>query len=253
MVLGDPERIRFRESGVLSLKGAIPKREVAAVKRSLIAELDRLKLRVNGRLVSSKIENLPPFQQTGRLGQMIRSGPEVDRLFSPELFASMGSLTSSKLRKPSTPRPSAQLLISFPHKEEWSLARLNWHLDLKVPKKDEVPGVQAFILIDDVQPRGGATLALAGSHRLHYLKDSPGNSAHAILRQHPKFGDLFNGGNPQPEALFKPQIIDGVEVYIVEMAGQAGDVFLMDLRTLHSPSVNATKHIRMMATARLIL
>lgn len=252
MVLGDSEREIFRESGVLSLKGAIPKREVAAVKRSLIAELDRLKLRVNGKLVSSKIERLPPFQQTGRLGQMIRSGPELDRLFSPELFACMGSLTNSKL-KPSSPRPSAQLLTSFPHKEEWSLARLNWHLDLKVPKRDELPGVQAFILIDDVQPKGGATLALAGSHRLHYRRENSSANAHAILRQHPTFGDLFNGCSPQPEALFKPQLVDGVEVYIVEMAGQAGDVFLMDMRTLHSPSINATKHIRMMATARLIL
>jgi hypothetical protein len=30
----------------------------------------------------------------------------------------------------------------------------------------------------------------------------------------------------------------------------SGDVFLMDLRLLHTPSVNATKNERMMATAR---
>jgi ectoine hydroxylase-related dioxygenase (phytanoyl-CoA dioxygenase family) len=36
------------------------------------------------------------------------------------------------------------------------------------------------------------------------------------------------------------------------MCGRAGDVFLMDMRVLHTPSVNATKQPRMMATTRCI-
>jgi hypothetical protein len=34
------------------------------------------------------------------------------------------------------------------------------------------------------------------------------------------------------------------------MSGRAGDVFLMDMRALHTPSVNSTTHMRMMATCR---
>jgi hypothetical protein len=30
----------------------------------------------------------------------------------------------------------------------------------------DIPGVQAFVLIDDLLPKGGTTLALAGSHQL---------------------------------------------------------------------------------------
>lgn len=41
---------------------------------------------------------------------------------------------------------------------------------------------------------------------------------------------------------------DGID--IIEMSGRAGDVFLMDLRVLHTPSVNSTKNVRMMATTR---
>ena len=37
------------------------------------------------------------------------------------------------------------------------------------------------------------------------------------------------------------------------MSGRAGDVFLMDMRVLHTPSVNLSSHIRMMATTRFDL
>ncbi|MET3479334.1 hypothetical protein [Variovorax atrisoli] len=40
----------------------------------------------------------------------------------------------------------------------------------------------------------------------------------------------------------------GIE--IIEMSGRAGDVLLMDLRVLHTPSVNSTKNVRMMAMTR---
>lgn len=103
--------------------------------------------------------------------------------------------------------------------------------------------MQAFILIDDVQPQGGSTLALAGSHKLHYV--SRGSNAHEILRRDSDFGSM-------PEKYLKPQIVAGTQIQIVEMSGRAGDVYLMDLRVLHSPSVNATKHIRMMATNRYL-
>jgi hypothetical protein len=40
---------------------------------------------------------------------------------------------------------------------------------------------------------------------------------------------------------------------LIGMCGGAGDVILMDQRLLHTPSVNATDHVRMMATARYFL
>jgi ectoine hydroxylase-related dioxygenase (phytanoyl-CoA dioxygenase family) len=124
---------------------------------------------------------------------------------------------------------------------------LNWHLDLSVPKKDELIGVQAFILIDAIQPRGGATLALAGSHRLHYLKTK---NALTVLREDDTFSALFDGSKGSDENLLKPKLVSGIEVSVVEMSGGPGDVYLMDMRVLHSPSINSTKNIRMMATNR---
>lgn len=229
----------FSEKGILVLRGFLPRRQIERARDSILSELNRLKLKANGKIVSSKIQDLPIFQQTGRLGQMVGSREEVDRLFSEDVHSVINALAGSKLKAP----PAAQILLSFPHKTEWSLKNLNWHLDLTVPKADQSPGIQAFFLIDDVQPQGGATLALAGSHRLHYL--SPEFSAHRVLRNNSDF-------NSSPEMFLEPRMIEGVPVQIIEMSGRAGDVYLMDLRVLHSPSVNATRNIRMMATNRYL-
>lgn len=40
---------------------------------------------------------------------------------------------------------------------------------------------------------------------------------------------------------------------VIEMSGQAGDVYLMDMRTLHTPAINDSNRIRMMATCRCLL
>src|SRR5690606_18074145 len=96
-----------------------------------------------------------------------------------------------------------------------------------------IPGVQAFILLDNLSVKGGATLALAGSHRIK----SQSQAKQVISRL---TDDGFDGRVN----------VDGIELSLIEMAGRAGDVYLMDMRLLHTPSINSTKNVRMMATAR---
>jgi hypothetical protein len=250
MNLSSADKALFLERGILLLPRTLQKSEVAAVKRVVLSELDRLKLRSNGKLAARRLQSLPLFQQTGRLAQVVEMGSALEHLFSETLLKSMKLFLSAPHAK--APRPQPQLLLSFPHKEEWSLGGLNWHLDLAPSKKDEVTGVQAFVLIDDVQPRGGATLALAGSHRLHYTPSARQGGIHGLLRQDAVLSGLFSGSHSSTEALLRPRTLDGVEVSIVEMSGRAGDVYFMDMRVLHSPSINSTKNIRMMATIRLL-
>lgn len=227
----------FNELGIIALKGFIPRTLITSAQQSVILELERQKLKVGGKLIAHKIKDLPIFQQTGRLGQMVGQLNEVNRLFTEELKKAMNDLSGTKLKS-----AHPQILLSFPHKEEWSVSHLNWHLDLAVPDHDQISGVQAFILIDEVQEKGGATLALAGSHKLHYLSEK--RNAHDLL----KISDFAQS----PEKYLKPQMIEGVKTQIIEMSGRAGDVYLMDLRVLHTPSINAQKKIRMMATNRYL-
>ncbi len=100
---------------------------------------------------------------------------------------------------------------------------------------DRLPGIQAFFLIDDLVPRGGATLALAGSHRLPQALRGRHDAEQLVARS--------SGAGT---------VLDGVEVSVAEMTGCAGDVYLMDMRVLHTPSINASRNVRMMATMRFL-
>lgn len=132
-VIGESETKTFSEQGVLLMRGFLPRKLALAARDSISDELVRLKLKVNGKLDSSKIRDLPIFQQTGRLGQMVKPQEEVNRLFTDDLLGAMNTLAGKKL-KASAPDP--QILLSFPHKAEWSLNNLNWHLDLTPPPVD---------------------------------------------------------------------------------------------------------------------
>lgn len=239
-MISDARREEFFERGLLGFRGFVPRKLTAPLQELIAAELARLKLRVNGKYNSAKLQAMPVFQQTTYLSGQVNVGRELEKVFVPELFSLMAELAQSRL-DPAHPFP--QLLMSLPHKEEWSLNNLNWHLDYKNSRMDILPGIQVFILIDEVRPRGGATLALTGSHRLHRIV--PGQNAHHIVRNHREFAN-------HPEKFLEPQKIEDVPVQIVEMSGQAGDVFLMDLRVLHTPSINAQKRARVMTTNRYV-
>lgn len=131
--------------------------------------------------------------------------------------------------------PTFQLLLSPPQQGEWSLDGLNWHVDLGKGSHERTPGVQAFFLLDDVAPRGGATLALAGSHRI-----PSGSRESSALRS------ALRGGESRQREL------EELGVSLLEMSGRMGDVFLMDMRVLHTPSINTTKNLRLMATCRFL-
>lgn len=129
---------------------------------------------------------------------------------------------------------STQLLLSPALQDKAGLAALNWHVDARADARNRLPGIQAFFLIDDVAPGGGATLALAGSHR---------TAMQSVIRS-PAFRRVLKASaDPEHE-------LRAFGITLVEMSGRAGDVFLMDMRVMHSPSIDTTKNVRMMATCR---
>ncbi len=44
-----------------------------------------------------------------------------------------------------------------------------------------------------------------------------------------------------------------LDLSIVEFSGKAGDVYLMDMRVLHTPSVNTSGRLRVVATVRFFV
>ena len=133
------------------------------------------------------------------------------------------------------PQP-LQLLLSPPQQGAWRLEGLNWHVDAVADPPGRLPGIQAFFLIDDVAPHVGATLALAGSHRAAAQRGADGVSLREALRS----------------TADRAARLQALGVDVVEMSGRAGDVYLMDMRLLHTPSINATRQMRLMATTRCL-
>lgn len=220
----------FHREGYVRLNGLHAKTVMKSLRAKVLDELSRLKIWSNGKRVGSSLGNLPAFQQIVKLSSMVNV-PDLDAaLITPEV---QGAVTGIAGKAPRAGQGS-QLLLSLPNQGRWSLANLNWHVDLASSPDGEMGGVQVFHLIDDVVPQGGATLALARSHRMP--EDVAGR-----LR-----GALKTSAEPD-------DILRAYDTEIVEMSGRAGDVFLMDMRVLHSPSINASRNIRMMATSRFDL
>lgn len=218
----------FCEKGYVYLPGALAKSVVQPVRDHVLKELKRLNIWSTGRALSQKLKGVPVFQQTGKLGELISYQGLNERLISQALYSDMCQLADAPLNG-----QNGQLLISLPHKVPWTLERLSWHRDISKSQLEGIPGIQAFVLLDDVKAHGGATLALTGSHRLvHQSQAKQGIS------------ELIRDGASHSVN------VGGIELSILEMSGRSGDVYLMDMRLLHTPSINSTRQVRIMATTR---
>ncbi|HEX2270724.1 MAG TPA: phytanoyl-CoA dioxygenase family protein [Pyrinomonadaceae bacterium] len=215
------QKSTFREKGYLLLRGALDKRQVGPIRDYVLSELKRLRIWSSGKTLSASIKQTPPFQQITKLSGLIKRDDLQSKLITRDILSAINSLAEVKL----IPAQS-QFLISLPNQGVWTINGLNWHTDIS----HNTTGIQAFILIDEVKPSGGATLAIAGSHLL------PRQRLREILQQNDDLQSVLRSNN----------------LSLVEMSGQAGDVYLMDMRLLHTPSINATKNVRMVATVRYL-
>jgi ectoine hydroxylase-related dioxygenase (phytanoyl-CoA dioxygenase family) len=135
----------------------------------------------------------------------------------------------------------------------------NWHLDYQ-PHADltRVDALQTFAFILPSQPGGGATVAIAGSHRLAAQLAAAGganfdsHSAHvskALQRMDPWFRELCTPGEAEQRRknlMDAPTTIHGVEIRVVEFTGEPGDLIVMHPWLLHSIAPNVNQTPRMM-------
>jgi hypothetical protein len=150
------------------------------------------------------------------------------------------------------PRNWGQPLVCLPSRsDEWDLPRRNWHLDIPAGRAcREIPGVRLFAMLEAVEPRGGGTVVVTGSHRLTRLlaaESSDGERLRsarmrrAMMRSSSWVRELFTG-EPGPGRVERfmaaPSTESGVELQVVELTGEPGDLVVMDLRMLHAPAPN---------------
>jgi hypothetical protein len=146
-------------------------------------------------------------------------------------------------------------LVTFPEPGAgWDVPAKHWHLDM--PVSATAPAVaRFFVLLAPLQPRGGGTVVVTGSHRV-LQQSAPGRtmrSADAVreLRERETwFRDLADSSLPNrsDRLMEEGAIVDGVPVRVVEMTGEPGDVFFMHPSLMHAFSTNAADQVRMMLT-----
>lgn len=238
----------FADRGVVKIEGMLDAGKAHAA-RAMIEELAR----EHGVLTASRW-----MKSASRFGYPKPFRSALNALTKSERFpdlvgAPMAALAERLVGAPVTVlAPGQQLLFTLPGEGSWSVPSDVWHIDIGRPGDGASPGLQAFALLGDVAPRGGGTLVVAGSHRLHnHSGELSSKQLKQALGREPWFRALFDPGRAPIERLDAAKgRAEDVELEIVELTGRAGDVYLMDLSVLHTPAPNASDTARMMLTCR---
>ena len=245
----------FRSRGVIRLENWLPADRVTRAREVVLRALERHGcVQRDGEWTFAGLNQLPQHKANSILKKGLThvGGP---RLLPPELLEAIDTLAGATL-VPWKREVAPSLLVSLPHADTWSVPHTGWHVDLgRLRNRGVCPGIQVFASLDTVAPKGGATVVVAGSHRL--LDDDPWigpSMKHATrLRRLPYFRDLMSTDVTDRDRFVDElhRVID-VELQVVELCGEPGDVFLVDMRVLHNTAPNASRAPRLMVTQRLM-
>lgn len=232
----------FRETGVVTLRSAFDI-DAAAFLRSMIWR--HIEQRTPARL-----DDPDTWAFEGNFG--LREVEDRDVWHAvhngPSVMAALDEIFEG--RRVATP-PAPQVLLSFPANGPWKLPT-GWHIDVGF----ELPtfpvfAVKMFALLETVEPGGGGTLLLEGSHRLlePFAKLEGGplrrGDDERLLESDDYLTSLRRGGGNR-SLLNRPVEVHGVPVCPVEITGDAGDVVLTHMQVWHCPSPNTTSRPRQM-------
>jgi hypothetical protein len=160
------------------------------------------------------------------------------------------------------PKEWSGALISFPKPDDapWTVIADGWHWDTDVAAHLDGPqSLFTFAVFSHIEPQGGGTLLLAGSHHLlnrFFTAMTPAEQA-AKMKKH---REQFHRSSPYLAALTGKAPFDGdriarfmaeaddndVAVQVVEVTGQPGDAFLCHPSLLHAVSANRRRVPRLM-------
>jgi hypothetical protein len=246
-VLTDEQRAELERDGVVKLPAAFP---LATARRMQDVVWNELRRRYEiEREDPATWDRHPPVglksSKRSRAFEPLADGIIATAL--DDLFGSDGWIP---------PKAFGNVLVTMPNATEWRVPHRIWHSDFEATASpDALFAVKVWALFDDVEPRGGGTPQLVGSHRsfAQYLQTADDHSYKAakfgFLRSHPFLRSLTrDAGEPDRNQRFMDAStdVDGVPVRVIECTGQAGDVYLTHPWVFHSIAVNARTRPRLM-------
>jgi ectoine hydroxylase-related dioxygenase (phytanoyl-CoA dioxygenase family) len=251
--LNPHQREQFLETGVVFLPGLVPRPDAEAMADRLWDTLARQHGHLRNRPDTWTKQHPAQFQELRRSGAFAAMGSERVRGLLDDLFGDDGWTPPAHWGGP---------LVTFPTGEgPWRVPAATWHLDIH-PGQVLEPWpdyVRLFAILAPLEPGGGGTVYVAGSHRLsmQMMAETPSRGqirsagiTEALTGESPWIAALRTPGD---EARRNARFMDegararGIDLRVGEMTGQPGDVVLMHPATLHAPARNAR------ATPRLML
>jgi hypothetical protein len=247
------QRREFLDAGVVRLPGLIARADAEAMADRLWEALAAQHGLVRDRPETWTIERPAQFRELRRTGA-----------FAGLLSAGVASVLDDFFGEGGWERPAhpGGPLVTFPGcARSWNIPNVAWHLDLErgVMLESRPHYLRIFTFLAPLEPGGGGTLYLAGSHRLVTAtmpeigdRDQISSAAvrAALRRQSPWIDDLCSADDDDRRVARFMQAgttVQGVELKVGEMTGEAGDVVLMHPATLHAGAPNCR------ATPRLML
>lgn len=188
--------------------------------------------------------------------QGLRAHPAFREVASPAVLAAIDGIMEG--RSYPSPKDWGSLFIAFPNGRPWRVPASGWHIDAKYTSPLHPPrGVKTFALLGDVAPCGGGTLVVSGSHRLVHRwfgehPPPPGAKSadmRKLLLALPYLRDLQTESEPDERIarfMDTPEHNGDIALQVVELAGLAGDMFLLHPLTMHAASPNASSAPRFM-------
>jgi ectoine hydroxylase-related dioxygenase (phytanoyl-CoA dioxygenase family) len=250
-MLTNAQSEEFARSGILRLPGAIPSRDAAAMCNVVWAALSR---RYDIRRNDPSTWNSHRITGTHDLPK----SETFAQVASPAVREVLDDLLGRGNWEP--PERWGSLLAAFPEsRERWDVPYQSWHLDY--PPSPSLHGlflVRLFICLASLSPGGGGTLFVQGSHRL--VENMPpiegvkrmrsADVRNTLTRTCPWIEALCSRDSNNDRVqrfMARSEVFNDVELRVVEMTGEPGDVLMTHPLLLHAPSKNCA------ASPRIVL
>ncbi len=247
------ERENFSVHGLIKRKNFLSSEKLAKARALIFHHLEQVGIWRNGDWSLDSYMRSTEADSGMALVKPLNRHPTLIDLTSGEVPAAASALVNARPVFPMDLHPA--LLFTLPNATTWTLPHQNWHMDIPRLPDESVPGVQIFAFLETVEPGGGGTLAVTGSHRLfnERMRISSGD-LRKRLKQEPYFAALMSTqAGDRLRFLREVGHVGEVALQVVEMTGEPGDVYFMDLRVLHNAAPNALQIPRLMLTQRYLL
>ena len=249
MKITDEHRSTLSKWGIVKLERCVPEATATSAAQQItqFARKHKLYTEDTWQKSASRFSSTKPFR--AELNALSRCS-SFPNFISTDLI----KLAEELIGEPATPMsPGQQILFTLPGAATWAIPHDVWHIDYPRDGEQQSPGLQMFTFLEDVSAKGGGTLVVGGSH--HLFNTSGRLSSKELkkrLQNIPYFKSLFDPNRaPITDLAETSRREGGIDLRIMELTGRPGDVYFMDLRTLHTPAPNASNMARLMLTCRL--